>query len=178
MQDATPPGSTHRSNVVLIGMPGSGKSTIGVLLAKRTCRDYVDTDVAIQSSRQQSLQRIVDEQGYLALRQIEEQVICSTEFHDQVIATGGSAVYSPIAMEHLRHNGVLVYLAAALETLQRRVQDYSQRGLAGPPGQTLRQLYEERLPLYERYADITIGCDGLDTEAVVNQLLAKLPDEG
>ena len=165
------------ANIVLIGMPGCGKSTIGVLLAKHTCRDFIDTDVIIQVTHQQSLQSIVDEQGYLALRQIEEQVICSQTFDHQVVATGGSAVYSSAAMEHLQSDSVIVYLAATLATLRTRVKDYSQRGLAGPPGQTLEALYQERLALYQKFAQVVVQCDGLDSEAVTQAVLAQLSEQ-
>ena len=101
-------------------------------------------------------------------------MICGIEFHEQVVATGGSAVYSQAAMDHLRQNSVLVYLSVSLETLQDRIRDYSQRGLAGPPGQSLAELFAERLPLYKRHADITVECDGLDTESVLDQVLGSL----
>jgi len=162
------------ASIVLIGMPGAGKSTVGVLLAKLTCRSFVDTDVLIQSQEGRPLQEIVDTDGYLALRAIEEQVILGHGCMGCVIATGGSAVYSRVAMEHLKRHGTIVYLNAGLVTLEARVRDLHTRGLAKRPDQSFHDLFEERTPLYRQYADITIDCDGLTHEAVCGRIIGEL----
>lgn len=164
----------HPSSLVLIGMPGAGKSTVGVLLAKLTCRSFVDTDVLIQSQEGKPLQEIVDKDGYLALRTIEEQVILGHGCMGCVIATGGSAVYSPAAMAHLKRHGTVVYLAVGLPTLEERVRDLHTRGLAKRPDQSFRDLYDERTPLYRKYADITIDCEGHTHEEVCAKIIEAL----
>lgn len=156
--------------VVLVGMPGAGKSTLGVLLAKEMAKDFVDTDVLIQVRANQSLQSIVDNSGYLMLRELEEQVLLDLDVSNHVIATGGSAVYSQAAMKHLKTLGPVVYLKASLEEIKRRVQNLPKRGIAGPPGITLDKLYEERAPLYERVSDITIDSDGKTPEQVIEEI--------
>ena len=164
---------TH-SNVVLIGMPGSGKSTIGVILAKRTSRGFVDTDVVIQTSQKRALQDIVDTDGHAALRMIEEKVLLGLSLQNHVIATGGSAVYSEQAMTHLKSDGVAVFLDADLATLASRVHDFSTRGLAKRPDQTFAQVFDERRPLYRKYADITVRCAGLNQEALCSKIISEL----
>lgn len=156
-----------RSNIVLVGMPGSGKSTVGVLLAKLMRRGFVDTDLLIQSSSGRSLQDVVDTDGYLELRKIEEKVLLGLSLRNQVIATGGSAVYSSAAMEHLKAEGVVVFLKVNMATLTSRVKDYETRGLAKRKDQTLADLFAERSALYALYADITIECDTIGHDAVV-----------
>jgi len=143
-------------NIILIGMPGSGKSTVGVVLAKLLRRDFVDTDLLIQQRAGCTLQQVVDSEGYLALRALEEQAICALQCRGKVIATGGSAPYSEAAMAHLKQDGVVVFLEVDLPTIERRIGDYAARGLAKRPEQSLEDLYEERAVLYRRYADITI----------------------
>ena len=167
------PDQHNRSNIVLIGMPGSGKSTAGVILAKKTSRDFVDTDVLIQSARQQTLQEIVDTEGYAALRKIEEALLLELSVQNHVIATGGSAVYSDRAMAHLRSQGVIVFLDADLATLEARVGDFSSRGLAKRPDQSFAELFDERVALYSRHAEITVDCAGRTQEAVCEQIIQK-----
>jgi len=164
----------EKSNIVLIGMPGAGKSTVGILLAKRTSRDFVDTDVLIQISQGRFLQDIVDTDGYMALRKIEEEIILGLHCDHHVIATGGSVVYSPAAMEHLKSNGIVVFLDVDLFTLESRIQDFGTRGLAKRPDQTLSELFEERLILYRKYADVTIDCVGLSHEEVCAQISHRI----
>jgi shikimate kinase len=161
-------------NIVLVGMPGSGKSTVGVILAKTMARDFVDTDVLIQVAQGRTLQQIVDTDGYLALRAIEEQIILGLNRHGHVIATGGSAVYSDKAMQHLRSNGIIVFLDVALPTLHARVADYSTRGLARRPDQSLADLFHERLILYRRYADISIACDTLTHKQICQRAMESM----
>jgi shikimate kinase len=146
------------SNLVLIGMPGSGKSTVGVCLAKRTARDFVDTDLLIQTSEKRKLQAIVDTDGYMALRKIEESILLDLRVQNHVIATGGSAVYSEPAMAHLKADGLAIFLDVDLAQLEARIHDYGTRGLAKRPDQSLADLFQERRGLYRQYADITITC--------------------
>ena len=163
-----------RSNVVLIGMPGSGKSTVGVILAKLTARDFVDSDVLIQTSQGRSLQQIVDQDGHMRLRQIEEDVLLGLDCQDHVIATGGSAPYSHAAMTHLDSQGIVVFLDVDLATLRRRVHDYATRGLAKRPDQSFTDLFHERFVLYTKYADVTVHCAGLTHEEVCARIIDEL----
>lgn len=166
---------THsRSNIVLIGMPGSGKSTVGVVLAKLISLNFIDTDILIQRSAGKSLQEIVDIDGYLALRQMEEEVLLRLDCRDHVIATGGSAVYSPAAMEHLRADGLIVFLDVEIPTLLSRVRDYDTRGLAKRPDQTLEELFKERLILYRTYADVMVSGEGLTQDEVCMAILGEI----
>lgn len=162
------------SNLVLIGMPGSGKSTVGIILAKKTSLSFVDTDVLIQASQQQSLQNIVDTQGYAALRKIEEALLLGLSLKNHVIATGGSAVYSDNAMNHLKSDGRIVFLDVDINTLTRRIGDFSARGIAKRPGQSFAELFEERLTLYKRHADITINGAEMTHEAVCNTIINEI----
>ena len=164
----------ERSNLVLIGMPGSGKSTVGVILAKLTARDFVDSDVLIQTSQGRSLQEIVDQDGHMRLRQIEEQILLGLDCRDHVIATGGSAAYSQPAMTHLRSSGIVVFLDVDLATLRSRVDNYDTRGLAKRPDQSFADLFEERFVLYTKYADVTIHCADLNHEEVCARIIEEL----
>ena len=158
--------SMMKSNIVLIGMPGAGKSTVGVILAKLTARGFLDTDLVIQTSERRSLQSIVDSEGYLALRQIEEQILLGLECKGYVIATGGSAVYSQAAMAHLGTDGIIVFLDADLPTLESRVRDFLTRGIALRPGQSFSDLFDERRHLYLNCAELVVNCAGLTQEMV------------
>ena len=164
---------TH-SNLVLIGMPGSGKSTVGVILAKKTSRDFVDTDVLIQTSQKRTLQDIVDTDGYAVLRKIEEEALLGLFMQNHVIATGGSAAYSDQAMTHLKSDGILIFLDVDLATLESRVRDFSTRGIARRPDQSFAELFDERLPLYTKHADFTIKCDGMTQEQVCERLIEEV----
>ncbi len=163
---------TH-SNLVLIGMPGSGKSTVGVILAKKTSRDFVDTDVLIQTSQRRTLQDIVDSDGYAVLRKIEEDVLLGLSIQNHVIATGGSAAYSDQAMTHLKSDGILIFLDVDLATLETRIRDFNARGIARRPDQSFAELFDERFALYSRHADITIKCAGLTQEDVCARIIAE-----
>jgi len=160
-------------NVILIGMPGAGKSTVGVLLAKRLGYDFIDTDVLIQLRQGELLQATLDAHGYLALRAIEEQVLLALDVSKTVIATGGSAVYSERAMTHLARTGIIVYLAAEQDELTRRIRDYATRGIARRPGQNFAELFAERTTLYRRYAQLTVDA-GPAPEQVVAEIEAAL----
>lgn len=157
-------------NIVLIGMPGSGKSTVGVILAKTACMHFVDTDISIQEASGRPLHQIVEEDGYLRLRDIESEVISELHTNHSVIATGGSAVYCPAAMDHLRASSVVVYLDVPLPELIRRVGDCSTRGIATAPGQSFESLFNERTSLYQQYADVTISVDGQRPEELAVEI--------
>lgn len=164
---------TDMSNIVLIGMPGAGKSTIGVILAKSLLFDFCDTDLSIQKSTSKSLSQIINEEGINAFIELEEEVICSETFADCVVATGGSAVYGEKAMEKLKENGIIVYLKVSPEELQSRIKNIHTRGIAMKEGTTIKELYEERAPLYEKYADITVECDGRTAEECVDLIVKE-----
>ncbi|HUV76429.1 MAG TPA: shikimate kinase [Desulfobacterales bacterium] len=162
------------SNIVLIGMPGSGKSTVGVILAKMTSHDFVDTDLLIQTLVGRSLQDIVDMESNLALRRIEEDVLLGLNCRNHVIATGGSAAYSHAAMMYLKSNGLMVFLDVDLPTLASRVIDFDTRGLAKRPDQSFADLFHERFPLYAKYADVTVTCSKLTQEEVCAKIIKAL----
>lgn len=168
----------YNGNIVLIGMPGAGKSTIGALLAKRLWQRFLDTDQLIQKAQGRSLQSIVDNEGYLELRRIEEKALLGLAVKSHVIATGGSAVYSPAAMSHLKASSIVVFLDVQLETVLGRLNDFGTRGLAKRPDQSLAELFTERFPLYQRYADLTVACSGLGKEEICRAILRALPGEG
>jgi shikimate kinase len=155
-------------------MPAAGKSTIGVLLAKRLRMAFLDTDILIQSGEGAYLQEIISRQGIDGFRQIEERYLLGVAQGAGVVATGGSAVYSPKAMAHLKSLGPAIYLEIGLEPLKARLDNLSERGVLILPGQTIDMLYEERRPLYERYADIRIDTTGSTPEQVVASIVTIL----
>jgi len=159
-------------NIVLIGMPGVGKSTVGVLLAKTTSRPFIDTDVQIQAEEGKRLQEILDAAGTAEFRRIEEQYMLSLDCRGHVIATGGSVVYSTPAMDHLKRSGVVIHLDLPLVLIEQRLTNLDSRGVVMERNQTLADLFEERLPLYERWADVTVDCQGLTHEQVVDTIVA------
>lgn len=161
-------------NLVLVGMPGAGKSTLGVLLAKELALGFVDTDLLIQTDVGKTLQQIVDTEGYLALRDHESRVLANLSLSNSVIATGGSAVYSELAMTALSEQGVIVYLDVSLPTLRSRITNYDQRGIARRPDQTFEDLYEERRTLYLKWADKVIYCDDKTPDAVIAEVLTAV----
>ncbi|PHQ27024.1 shikimate kinase [Marinobacter guineae] len=161
-------------NLILIGMPGSGKSTVGVLLAKRLGLGFIDTDLLIQEDAGRTLQEIVDQDGYEALRHIEEQVLLKLDVQHKVISTGGSAVYSARAMEHLKANGTVVFLDIPLDLVIKRIGDHSMRGISRRPDQSLEALFEERYALYSRYADLTVKGAGLNQDQVCEAVVSGL----
>ena len=162
------------NNVVLIGMPGCGKSTCGVLLAKALGMDFTDTDLIIQKNEKMSLQDIIIAKGneYFALA--EERAVCSVNFSEHVIATGGSVVYSPNAMRYLSDGGRIVYLKISFDTMLRRINNIETRGILLREGESIAGMYEARQALYERYAQVTVDCDALDTEKTVSAIIAAL----
>ncbi len=166
--------ATAKSNIILIGMPGSGKSTVGIILAKMTAKNFVDTDVLIQLAENRSLQDIVNSDGHMVLRSVEERVLLQVDCRDHIIATGGSAAYSEVAMHHLKRDGFCVFLHADLQTLNRRIRNYETRGLAKRPDQSFQDLFAERLDLYTRYADITIASSHMSQEEVCEEIVRQL----
>lgn len=162
------------NTVVLIGMPGAGKSTLGILLAKELGLDFIDTDVSIQVREGKTLQHISDEKGYLALRDIEEQVLLTGNITGKVVSTGGSAVYSDAGMAHLKQDSVVVFLDVPLAELEQRISNFSTRGIARRPDQSFDDLFDERSTLYQRYADIRLDCSSLSVDEVLQKTLAAL----
>ncbi len=160
------------ANLILIGMPGAGKSTVGVILAKRLGYHFIDTDLVIQAQEKCRLQEIIDQQGLDKFRQIEEQVLLGLYTERCVIATGGSVVYSQQGIEAIGRTGSLIYLQVPLDELEQRIADMGERGLVMAKGQSFAQLYNERTPLYEKYADQVISCSGLNAEQVAAQIEA------
>lgn len=144
------------NNIILIGMPSCGKSTLGRILAKELGYQFIDTDEVIIRQNGCPLRDILDAQGVDGFVRVEETSVCSVEAENTVIATGGSVVYSEKAMEHLKAMGRVVYLQLSFDEMERRLGDLHARGVAIAPGSTLMDLYNERVPLYEKYADITV----------------------
>ncbi len=155
------------SNIVLIGMPGCGKSTVGVVLAKNMAMDFVDSDLVIQRSEGAKLSVLLDQFGDEGFREIENRVNASLNVENSIIATGGSVIYGREAMEHLKQIGTVIYLHLSYEQIEERLGDLHARGVTIKPGQTLRDLYNERCPMYESWADITVHCDGMRLREVV-----------
>lgn len=150
----------RKDNIILIGMPGAGKSTVGVVLAKKLGYAFVDSDLVIQEKYGRLLHELIEENGVEGFWKIENDVNVSLDTHRSIIATGGSAVYGAEAMEHLRTIGTVVYLHLPYEEVADRLGDLNTRGVTLLPGQTLKDLYEERTPLYEKYAHVVISCSG------------------
>lgn len=162
------------ANLILIGMPGVGKSTVGVLLAKALSRDFLDTDVYIQAREGRSLQEILEEEGTDSFCRLEERHLLSLACRSSVIATGGSVVYHAAAMRHLASSGVFIHLSLDLAALERRLTNLDSRGVVMAPGQSLGELFAEREPLYRRYAQYTIPCANRSHEDIVGELI-RLP---
>jgi len=165
-----------KSNLTLIGMPGAGKSTVGIILAKNLSFGFIDTDVLIQINQQKSLQQIIDESDHLNLRAIEEKEIMKLNIRNHVIATGGSAVYSTNAMSHLLNISKVIFLEVSFKEIKRRIHNFKTRGIAKSKDQTFRDLYDERQSLYKKYAEITINCDRLDQEEIAMSIYESIQD--
>lgn len=164
----------EKPNLILIGMPGAGKSTIGVLLAKRLGTAFLDTDILIQTAEGYHLQNLIFAHGISGFREIEETYLLGVPADCGVVATGGSAVYSAKAMAHLKSLGPVAYLQIELEPLKARLGNLAERGVLMMPGQTIETLYEERRPFYEKYADITVSTAGMIPDQVVALILNRL----
>ena len=165
-----------RDNIILIGMPGAGKSTLGLVLAKIMNYDFVDADLLIQQQSDKTLERIIDALGPEGFIQVENQVLTQIEYERTIVATGGSAIYSEEAMAHLASIGRVVYLQIDYEELKGRLSDLSERGVVmkGGIGMSLRDLFDERKPLYEKYADITVDVNGLSITAAARKVADAL----
>ncbi len=161
-------------NIILIGMPGSGKSTVGVLLAKALGFDFIDTDLTLQQREGALLQSIIDRRGSEVFLDLEQAAICSVQCKNSVISPGGSCVCRELSVAHLKELGTIVYLRLPLEELEARLNNISTRGIAMEPGQTLEDLYDYRAPLYERWADVSVDCSGQHLEETVSAVLRSL----
>ncbi len=161
-------------NIILIGMPGCGKSTVGVVLAKKLGYTFIDSDLRIQEREKRLLHEIIEQEGLDRFNEIEEEVNASLEADRTVIATGGSVVYGPRAMRHLSGMGTIVYLKLPYREIKKRLGDLRQRGVSFRKGQTLWDLYQERVPLYERYANVTINARGLPLRRVVEKIIKEV----
>jgi len=166
-------GRKPMKNIVIIGMPGAGKSTMGVILAKTLGRNFIDTDIVAQETTGRLLQEIIDQEGTAAFLRTEEQTILSLHGHHAVIATGGSVVFSEKAMKHLKKEGVVVYLKISFEEMVKRLRNITTRGIVLAAGQSLHDMYTQRVPLYEKYADITVDCSG-DFEQCIGNVMDAL----
>jgi shikimate kinase len=163
-----------RNNIVLIGMPGAGKSTVGVLLAKALKKPFVDTDLLIQQKENCYLQEILDKKGIDEFIRIEEETVLGLELDSHIIATGGSVIYSENSINHLKQTGILVFLNPKPYQLDRRLKNLSTRGIALKNGQTMKDLYMERTPLYKKYADIEIDCSHKHIEVIVAEIKSRV----
>lgn len=161
-------------NLILIGMPGAGKSTVGVLLAKQLGLDFIDTDLLLQRQTDCRLQQIINLQGLHSFRAAEEQMLLSLDNSNTVIATGGSAIYSKPGMARLKELGQIVYLRISLPLLSQRIADMGQRGILMQAGQSFADLYAERTPGYSQYADLEIDIDNLGIEEVLCKIEKNL----
>lgn len=160
-----------KPNIVLIGMCGVGKSTVGVLLAKELAMDFVDTDLLIQSAERRSLQEILDDKGIEIFCRLEQDYILALNTENTIIATGGSVVYSDKAMQHLSVSGLVVHLDLDFESVEKRVVNLYSRGVVMHRNETLKSLYEKRLPLYRKYAQVTIDCAAKTQQEIVTQII-------
>lgn len=166
-----------KKNIVLIGMPGAGKSTVGVVAAKMLGFRFIDSDLVIQDRYGKLLHELIEEYGTEGFWKLENEVNASLETECAVIATGGSVCYEPEAMEHLRQEGVVVYLKLSCDALAERLGDLNARGVTMKPGQDLRGLYEERTPLYEKYAHVTVECEGKQLREIAAEVCELVQQE-
>ena len=158
------------ANIILIGMPGCGKSTVGVILAKTLGIGFVDTDLVIQQRENRLLQNIIDVDGIDYFLDCEAQAVKTVDCDNSVIATGGSVVYREDAIEHLKKNGKIVYLDVLLDEIKRRLNNISTRGIAAKKNDSIDDIYNERVALYNKYADIIIKTDGESVEKTVEKI--------
>ncbi len=165
-----------KNNIILIGMPGVGKSSVGVVLAKALGYGFIDSDLVIQKAEGRLLKDIIAREGHDGFLRIENRINAGITAERSVIATGGSAVYGREALEHLTGIGIVVYLRASYETVSARLSNLEGRGVAMREGQSLLDLYNERIPLYERWGEIAVGMDGLSIEQAVREIAVRLAD--
>lgn len=168
---------TKHKNIILIGMPAVGKSTVGVVAAKRLGYEFIDTDLLIQKQEDKLLCEIIEEKGTEGFLEVENQVNRDVDVTHAVIAPGGSVVYCEEAMEHYKKIGTVVYLQASFETIDNRLKNAKNRGVVLKDGQTLKDLYDERVVLFEKYADITVSEDGLKQDETIERVLEILECE-
>lgn len=161
-------------NIIFIGMPASGKSTVGVVVAKRLGYEFIDTDLLIQKQENKLLKEIIEEVGNEGFLKIENQVNCDVNAERAVISPGGSVVYCKEAMEHFKEIGTIVYLKVSYDTINRRISNAKNRGVVLKEGQTLKDLYDERTALFEKYADCVISEEGLSLEDTIDEVLEIL----
>lgn len=164
----------ERKNIVLIGMPGAGKSTVGVVLAKKLGYRFIDSDLVIQEKTNKLLHELITEHGVDGFLKIEEEINAELDCKNSIIATGGSVIYGARAMDHLREIGNVVYLKLSYEEIKERLGDLTARGVALKQGQTLKDLYQERCPLYEEYAHTVQECDNLSVREIVEEVSRKV----
>ena len=164
-------------NIILIGMPGAGKSTVGVVLAKSLGYNFIDSDLVIQAETGKRLFEIIEEEGIDGFLAVENRINAKLQTHHAVIATGGSVIYGEEAMEHLKSIGKVVYLKVSYESLRKRLGDLLKRGVAIRNGSTLLDLYNERVPMYERYADITVDAQDKGIREVMEAIEAALEEQ-
>jgi shikimate kinase len=157
-------------NIILIGMPSAGKSTVGIIVAKHRGMSFVDTDVLIQTEQGRLLQDILNNDGIDTFLKVEESAVLSLYCSNTVIATGGSVIYSGKAMDYLKKNGVVIYLSIDMNTINKRLRNLKTRGVVLGPGQSLEDIYHKRKPLYEKYADIIINCSGISIDSTVERI--------
>lgn len=167
----------NKDNIILIGMPGCGKSTLGVLLAKTLLKSFIDTDLLIQQQEGKELYKIIAEKGKDAFAKIENEAVAKVDCHNSIIATGGSVVFGEDAMKNLKSLGTVVYLKLPLHEIERRVRNIHTRGIVMAPGQTLASVFHERAPLYEKYADITVHCSRAPLEKTVEKIMKALNEQ-
>ncbi len=165
--------SVKKDNITLIGMPASGKSSIGIVLAKKLRKNFVDVDLVIQEKYKMKLKDIIDKYGDDGFRKIENEINAGLKLNNSIIAPGGSVIYGDEAMEHLSKISNIIYLELSYNAIKLRLGDLRQRGVSLKKGQSLKQLYEERVPLYERYADITINETKKTINTIVNEISNK-----
>lgn len=165
---------TVKDNILLIGMPGSGKSTIGKLLSSMTGMEFVDGDELIEQAEGLKLQEIIDLKGLDYFSMLEEKILCELDIKGHIISPGGSAVYYPRAMEHLKEISTVVYLFTDVETLLSHIKNIDSRGIAFKPGQTFSDLYEERCPLYEKYADLIVVAGHSQPKSLAKKIIRQL----
>lgn len=170
--------SIEMDNIIFIGMPASGKSTIGVVAAKRLGYEFLDTDLLIQKQEKRLLKDIIAQDGIDGFLAIEDKVNAGVNVNHTIIAPGGSVIYCENAMRHFKKIGTIVYLNASYQTISERIGDAERRGVVLREGQTLRQLYEERRALFEKYADITIYEDGLTLEETIGKVMEAFQGDG
>ena len=163
-----------KDNVILIGMPGAGKSTIGVILAKIKGMNFIDSDLVIQEKTGKLLKDIIEDEGVNGFIKVENDINSSISVNNCIIATGGSAIYGEEAMTHFKETGTVVYIKLDFDTIDNRLGNIKQRGVLLKEGQNLKSLYTERCPLYEKYADIIVEASGMDIEEVVENIFTKL----